>query len=108
MSATKTGTPAADSWPARSWSVFVLPVPVAPAMRPWRLIIDRATWTRVSLNSSPPCIGAADLEGRLAERVAGGHRVPERLVHPCLQVGASVERSRAGVGKRIIGRSRDM
>ncbi len=37
MSATKTGTPAFDSWPASSWRVLVLPVPVAPAIRPWRL-----------------------------------------------------------------------
>ena len=40
MSATKTGTPACDSWPARSWSVLVLPVPVAPAISPWRFSID--------------------------------------------------------------------
>ena len=56
MSATKTGTPAFESWPARSWRVFVLPVPVAPAIRPWRLSIDSATWTRVSLKSSPSSI----------------------------------------------------
>ena len=56
MSAAKTGTPAFDSWPARSCSVLVLPVPVAPAMSPWRLSIERATWTRASLTSSPSCI----------------------------------------------------
>ncbi len=56
MSATKTGTPALESWPAISCSVFVLPVPVAPAMRPWRFRIDSGTWTRTSLNSSPSCI----------------------------------------------------
>ncbi len=32
-----TGTPAADRPSARTWSVTVLPVPVAPVMRPWRL-----------------------------------------------------------------------
>ena len=57
MSATKTGTPAFESWPARSWSVLVLPVPVAPAIRPCRLSIDSATWTRASLASSVPSIG---------------------------------------------------
>jgi hypothetical protein len=57
MSLMKTGTPAFDSWPARSWSVFVLPVPVAPAMSPCRFIIDNATWTRLSLKSSPSSIG---------------------------------------------------
>ena len=34
MSATKTGTPAFDSWPASSCRVLVLPVPVAPAISP--------------------------------------------------------------------------
>ena len=53
MSEMKTGTPAFDSCPASSCRVFVLPVPVAPAMRPWRFIIESATATRVSLNSSP-------------------------------------------------------
>ena len=57
MSATKTGTPAFDSWPAISWSVLVLPVPVAPAIRPWRLSMLSATWTRASLASSPSSIG---------------------------------------------------
>ena len=53
MSATKTGMPAFEAWPARSCRVLVLPVPVAPAMSPWRLSIDSAIWTRVSLKSSP-------------------------------------------------------
>ena len=39
MSATKTGTPAADRPSVSTWSVLVLPVPVAPATRPWRFII---------------------------------------------------------------------
>ena len=33
-STANTGTPAAESWPASSWRVLVLPVPVAPAIRP--------------------------------------------------------------------------
>ena len=37
-SATNTGTPAAESCSAISWSVLVLPVPVAPATRPCRFI----------------------------------------------------------------------
>ena len=57
MSDTNTGTPAFESCPARSWRVFVLPVPVAPAMSPWRFIIDSATWTRASFASSPSSIG---------------------------------------------------
>ena len=48
MSAVNTGTPWADSCSARSWRVTVLPVPVAPAMRPWRLHIAVGTWTTAS------------------------------------------------------------
>src|SRR6185436_15055779 len=36
-SAMNTGTPIAEKRCARAWSVTVLPVPVAPVMRPWRL-----------------------------------------------------------------------
>jgi hypothetical protein len=36
-SAAKTGTPAAENCSAMIWSVTVLPVPVAPAITPWRL-----------------------------------------------------------------------
>ena len=41
MSAANTGTPMAESCSARTWRVTVLPVPVAPAMRPCRLHIGR-------------------------------------------------------------------
>src|SRR4030095_11552397 len=40
-SARKTGMPAAESCSARSWSVLVFPVPVAPAIRPWRVALAR-------------------------------------------------------------------
>ena len=56
-STAKTGTPSAASWPAMSWSVFVLPVPVAPAISPWRLTRDRGIWTRTSGRTSSPWIG---------------------------------------------------
>ncbi len=85
MSATKTGTPAFDSWPAISWSVLVLPVPVAPAISPWRLSIDRATWTRVSFAQLAVVHRAAEDDRRLGEAVAGRHRVAERLVHVLLR-----------------------
>ena len=52
-SAAKTGTPSVDSCSARSWSVFVFPVPVAPAMRPWRFIIEAGTWTAASGATAP-------------------------------------------------------
>ncbi|MEZ5137699.1 MAG: hypothetical protein R2711_02640 [Acidimicrobiales bacterium] len=45
MSAVNTGTPWAESCSASSWSVTVLPVPVAPAMRPWRLHMAVGTCT---------------------------------------------------------------
>ena len=54
MSAVNTATPWADSCSASSWSVTVLPVPVAPAMRPWRLHMAVGTWTTASGNVMPP------------------------------------------------------
>ena len=42
-SATNTGTPATESCSVMSWSAFVLPVPVAPATRPWRFIVASGT-----------------------------------------------------------------
>ncbi len=36
-SAMKTGTPMREKLSASTWRVTVLPVPVAPAIRPWRL-----------------------------------------------------------------------
>ena len=54
-SATNDGTPAAESCSARSCSVFVLPVPVAPATRPWRLAIASGTWTTAPGWSLPSC-----------------------------------------------------
>ena len=100
MSATKTGTPAFDSWPASSWRVLVLPVPVAPAIRPWRLSIDSATWTRASLRELAVVHRAADDEARLGRARS---RPSSRRGTP----GPSVLRGHRGrsgeVGKRIIG-----
>ena len=56
MSAMNTGTPAFDSWPAISWRVFVLPVPVAPATSPWRFSMLSATATWGCATSSPSCM----------------------------------------------------
>ena len=47
-SANSTGTPASDSWPASPCSVFVLPVPVAPATRPCRLSVAKGMRTFAS------------------------------------------------------------
>ena len=48
MSAANTGTPAADMASVSTWSVFVLPVPVAPATSPCRFSIDSGIRTRTS------------------------------------------------------------
>jgi hypothetical protein len=55
MSAAKTGQPAAETCSAISCRVRVFPVPVAPAIRPWRLRnpSGRATSTDVSGGSLP-------------------------------------------------------
>ena len=41
ISAVKTGTPALEKDSANTFNVVVLPVPVAPAIKPWRLAILR-------------------------------------------------------------------
>jgi hypothetical protein len=53
MSAAKTGTPAADSCSASTCRVLVLPVPVAPATRPWRFIMAIGMRTGTSGKGSP-------------------------------------------------------
>ena len=56
-SAMKTGTPSADSRSAMTCSVTVLPVPVAPVMRPWRLASagsrkhSMSPWSAISIGS---------------------------------------------------------
>ena len=52
-SASSTGTPAADSCSAMPCSVFVLPVPVAPATRPCRLSVANGTRTRAVGSTAP-------------------------------------------------------
>jgi hypothetical protein len=54
MSATKQGTPASDSRPARPWTVLVLPVPVAPATSPWRFSMASGTATSNPVATSSP------------------------------------------------------
>ncbi len=56
-SATKTGTPAVESCSAIPCTVFVFPVPVAPATSPCRFIIDsgiRTTASGTTASSSTP------------------------------------------------------
>ncbi len=54
-SAATTATPAAESCSAIVWSVTVLPVPVAPATRPWRFIIFSGICTTASGASLSSC-----------------------------------------------------
>ena len=58
MSAAKTGTPWALSCSASSWSVFVLPVPVAPATRPCRLTIVNGIRTAADGSAMPSTTSA--------------------------------------------------
>ena len=58
MSLMKTGTPASESCSARTWRVFVFPVPVAPATRPWRFIIASGTRTGTEGSASSPRMAA--------------------------------------------------
>ena len=54
MSISKLGTPSRLSCSAMICSVFVLPVPVAPAIRPWRFRVPRGMRTRASVRVSSP------------------------------------------------------
>ncbi len=53
MSAANTATPFAASCSASTWSVRVLPVPVAPATSPWRFVIASGMRTGTSGIGSP-------------------------------------------------------
>ena len=53
MSASSTGTPAAEHCSARFCSVLVLPVPVAPATRPWRFSVANGMRTCASGAATP-------------------------------------------------------
>ena len=93
MSAANTGTPAAESCSASSWSVLVLPVPVAPATRPCRLSIGSGIRTgtpvRVLASTiSPPSSRAGPSKAYPAATVA----LISSAVDPVASVmGASVD-----------------
>ena len=74
MSLMKTGTPASESCSARTWSVFVLPVPVAPATRPWRFIIASGTRTWTDGQRLLAAHGGAEGDAGRVEAVARGER----------------------------------
>ena len=98
-SAMKTGTPALEKPSAMTLSVTVLPVPDAPAMRPWRLAWSSSRLTgllsgsaptpiqmALSLSVGPPCAAltgecpqlsiAAEKNARLQRRIDIGVRRP--------------------------------
>ena len=58
MSATKTGTPCAESCSVMSWRVLVFPVPVAPATKPCRFIMAVGMATFGSCTTPAPSIAA--------------------------------------------------
>jgi hypothetical protein len=68
MSGAKTGTPALEKLSARICSVTVLPVPVAPVIRPWRLASLRVRYSGFVLlpTNSFPSVLILDLPVRLA------------------------------------------
>ena len=80
-SATNTGTPAAESCSAMSWSVFVLPVPVAPgdeAVAVERR--ERDADRRVAVDGAVED-AAAEVERGALGRVGGGDRLVEVGAH---------------------------
>ena len=101
MSATKTGTPAFDSWPARSCRVLVLPVPggagdQAVAVEHRQRDLDARVVDELAVEHR-----AADDEARLGRARS---RPPSRRGTPCPWVLRGAPGSGRGlVGKRIIG-----
>ena len=80
MSAAKTGTPWAESCSVSSCSVLVLPVPVAPAMRPCRFIIASGILTLGSWCTVPAALERrAQRDAGIGEAVAGGEHVGKRM-----------------------------
>ena len=88
-SARNTGTPASDSCPASACSVFVLPVPVAPATRPCRLSIASGIRTRAVRIDLPVDDDGAQFQGAALDRVTGGDALRRSLTRVvCHDVGA--------------------
>ena len=73
MSAANTGTPAAEICSAINCRVLVLPVPVAPATRPWRLSIDSGICTLASVTGWSASI-------RTPSSMAGSSKVYPSLI----------------------------
>ena len=71
MSATKTGTPAADRPSVSTWSVLVLPVPVAPGDQPVAVHHRERDADRGAGDRDVVLDEGADREHRPGERVAG-------------------------------------
>ena len=93
-SAAKTATPAAESCSATTWSVRVLPVPVAPAISPWRFIVRSGMRTaglrdeRALVDADPEldrgALGRIGGRDRLAERGCFAGSSPWRAIVPTL------------------------
>ena len=115
-SARNTGTPCFEKFSASVWSVIVLPVPVAPVTRPWRLASAGSRWHSTlavpgQRGSGPPsardsgraqrgqldAVVAQDLALRLPGR-SGRRRADSRAARACPRCAAS--RSRRSRGRR--------
>ena len=90
-SASTTGTPAAESCSAISCSVLVLPVPVAPAIRPCRLSIASGSRTWAAGCGFAAEHDRAELERRPVDGVPGGD--PRRGLGRVRSRGRRVHRS---------------
>ena len=82
MSAANTGTPAAEKPSASTCSVTVLPVPVAPVTRPWRL----ASFSSTHSGHEVAALAAAADQHLPVLDVVGGIAVRER---GCGAIGCS-------------------
>ena len=101
-SASTTGTPAADSCSAISCSVFVLPVPVAPAMSPCRLSIASGSRTWAAGVGAAAVHHRAELERRPRRRRSPAAMRGGRLASVVRRPGSGSSASQAdAVGPRI-------
>ena len=91
MSAANTGTPARANPSARTCNVTVLPVPVAPVTRPWRLASDSVRNSSFTLRPTKICpagsacafSGAFALAGAGAAFASGADFAAAFVANPC-------------------------
>ncbi len=105
-SATKTGTPALESCSAMPCRVLVLPVPVAPATRPWRLSMPSGTRDDGLRDHGAVVNAAAQVEGRPVRGVGGRDRLAEvghQAAPSCVELQNAHLRAAWGISLRHSG-----